>query len=98
MYWDVKKVVSIQGYKLFLEMNDGHFGSFDVEPLLGNKFFRNLTDPDYFKRVKIVLGALTWPNEEDIDPEIVMKAFVPEPCSCVAETCQTYGTGELSSS
>jgi hypothetical protein len=91
MYWDVKKVVPFQGYKLYLEMEDGRCGYFDVTPLLKNKFFGALKDASYFKQVKIVLGALTWPNEEDIDPEIVMKDFVPEPCSCVAEKRQSYG-------
>ena len=91
MYWDVKKVVAVQGCKLYLEMEDGRNGYFDVTPLLKNKFFWSFKDPNYFKQVKIVLGALTWPNEEDIDPEIVMKDFVPEPCSCVAEKQQTYG-------
>ncbi|MEI6647252.1 MAG: DUF2442 domain-containing protein [bacterium] len=91
MYWDVKKVVAVQGCKLYLEMEDGRSGYFDVTPLLKNKFFWSLKDPNYFKQVKIVLGALTWPNEEDIDPEIVMKDFVPEPCSCVAEKRLAYG-------
>ena len=91
MYWDVKKVVSVQGYKLYLEMDDGRCGYFDVTPLLKNKFFWALKDANYFKQVKIVLGALTWPNEEDIDPEIVMKCLVTEPCSCVAEKLQAYG-------
>jgi hypothetical protein len=91
MYWDVKKVISIQGYKLYLEMNDGRYGYFEVTPLLENKFFWALKDPAYFKQVKIVLGALTWPNEEDIDPEIVIKDFVSDPCSCVAEKYQAYG-------
>jgi hypothetical protein len=91
MYWDVKKVVHSQGYKLYLEMEDGRCGYFDVEPLLKNKFFAALKDTNYLKQVKIVLGALTWPNEEDIDPEIVIKDFVSDPCSCVAEKYQAYG-------
>ena len=91
MYWDVKKVVLGQGYKLYLEMNDGRCGYFDVEPLLKNKFYLSLKDANYFKQVKVVLGALTWPNEEDIDPEIVMKGLVTEPSSCVAENRQAYG-------
>jgi hypothetical protein len=91
MYWDVKKVVPADGYKLYLEMEDGRSGYFDVEPLLKNKFYLSLKDPNYFKQVKIVLGALTWPNEEDIDPEIVVRDLVPEPCSCVAEKREEYG-------
>jgi hypothetical protein len=58
----LKKVVPAQGFKLYLEMEDGRCGFFDVEPLLKSKFYLSLKDPNYFKQVKIVLGALTWPG------------------------------------
>lgn len=38
MYWDVKKVVPSQGYKLYLEMEDGRCGYFDVKSLLEINF------------------------------------------------------------
>jgi hypothetical protein len=35
-------------------------------------------DVDYFKRVHVVLGSLTWPQEEDIDPETVVKQLTKD--------------------
>jgi len=73
MYWDVKKVAPCENYRLYVELENGRRGYFDVKPLLTNTFFSNLMYVDYFKRVHVVLGSLTWPQEEDIDPETVVE-------------------------
>jgi len=39
---------------------------------------RELKDPGYFNRVGIVLGAVTWPNEQDIAPETLLAGLVEE--------------------
>jgi hypothetical protein len=76
MYWDVKVVRPLAEYRLYVELVDGRRGIFDVNPYLEHGVFRELQDPDYFARVGIVLGALTWPNHQDIAPETLLEEMV----------------------
>ncbi|NCD43025.1 MAG: DUF2442 domain-containing protein [Bacteroidia bacterium] len=75
MYWDITKVLPQDDYNLYVELQNGTTGIFDMKPLINTPFFHKLRNADYFKSVTIVLGALTWPNEEDVDPEIVMQSL-----------------------
>lgn len=72
MYWDVKLVKPLANFCLYVEIADGRKGTFDVQPYLQHSVFRELQDANYFKRVSILLGALTWPNEQDIAPETLL--------------------------
>ena len=72
MYWDVKSVQPLSDYRLYVEIADGRRGIFDVKPYLDHGVFRELRNPDYFTQVGIVLGALTWPHEQDIAPETLV--------------------------
>ena len=38
--------------------------------------FRELKDVHYFNQVDIFLGAVTWPNEQDIAPETLLAEMV----------------------
>lgn len=76
MYWDVKVVRPLSDYCLFVELADGRKGIFDVKPYLDHGTFRELRDPDYFKQVGILFGALTWPHEQDIAPETLLAELV----------------------
>ncbi len=77
MHWDVKAVHPLEGHRLRVELADGREGLFDVTPYLDHGVFRELKDPAYFKQVGIVLGALTWPNEQDIAPETLLAGLQP---------------------
>lgn len=72
MYWDVKLVEAKADYKIYVEIEDGRKGIFDMKPYLDKGVFRELADPEYFKQVSIVLGAVTWPNDQDIAPETLV--------------------------
>lgn len=51
---------------------DGTRHTFDLSDLAGRgPAFAPLADPDYFQRVGVVDGALTWPNEADIAPQML---------------------------
>lgn len=69
MYWDVVNVQTLDNYELLVEIADGRRGVFDVKPYLEFGVFQELKNPQYFERVAIEHGALTWPNEQDIAPE-----------------------------
>lgn len=73
MYWDVKTVKPLEDYKIFVKLEDGRKGTFNVKPYLNHGVFRELKDINYFNRVGILFGAVTWPNEQDIAPETLVK-------------------------
>ena len=69
MHWDVSTVHALPEYRLTVELADGRRGVFDVRPFLARPGLQRLRDPAYFSLVGIRLGALTWPDEEDIAPD-----------------------------
>ena len=82
MHWDVKIVKALPEYRLYVETVGGAKGFLDMTPYLEVGVFRELKDPNYFNRVGIVLGAVTWPNEQDIAPETLFAGLISEPALC----------------
>ena len=77
MYWDVKIVKPLPDYKIYVEIDDGRKGIFDVKPYLDHGVFRELKNVEYFNQVNVFLGAVTWPNEQDIAPETLISEMKP---------------------
>ncbi len=75
MHWDVIKVRPLEDYTLYVELEDGREGVFDLKPYLNQSVFRELQDKSYFARVDIVFGAVTWPNEQDIAPRLCLRGY-----------------------
>ena len=72
MYWDAKKVTPLPDYRIFVEIENGQSGIFDLKPYLERGVFKELKNVHYFNQVGIQLGAVTWPNEQDIAPETLL--------------------------
>ena len=81
MYWDAKFILPLEDYRIYVELRDGKKGIFDMKPYLDRGVFRELKNVNYFNKVYISFGAVTWPNEQDIAPEIL----VSELCTNEAE-------------
>ena len=77
MYWDVTTVTPLADYRIYVEVEDGRKGIFDMKPYLDHGVFRELRDVRYFNQVGIVLGAVTWPDEQDIAPETLLAEMLP---------------------
>ncbi|MGB7502525.1 MAG: DUF2442 domain-containing protein [Azonexus sp.] len=77
MYWDVKTVKPLPDFRIYVEIEDGRKGIFDLNPYLDHGVFRELRDVHYFNRVGILFGAVTWPNEQDIAPETLLAEMLP---------------------
>ncbi len=77
MYWDVKTVKPLPDFFIYVEIEDGRKGVFDLKPYLDNGVFRELRNMHYFNQVDILFGAVTWPNEQDIAPETLFAEMVP---------------------
>jgi hypothetical protein len=69
---DVTEVKHVNGFTLYVEMDDGLAGQIDLSayPAKG-PIFEALADIEFFKRVSIEGGTLAWPNGADISPESV---------------------------
>lgn len=70
--WNVRTVHALPGHRLQVETVGGQKGIFDMTPFLNHGVFRELRDPHYFVQVGIVLGAVTWPHQQDIAPETLL--------------------------
>ena len=70
MMIDVVGVERLGGHRLAIEFSDGMVGVKDFSSLLGRTgpMVEPLKDPNYFARVFVDDGALTWPNGYDWDP------------------------------
>ena len=79
MYWDVKAVKPLPDYRIYVELEDGREGIFDLKPYLDRGALRELWDVHYFRQVGIQFGAVTWPHEQDIAPDTLLAGLVPEP-------------------
>ncbi len=77
MYWEVKTVKPLDDYQIYVELEDGCKGIFDLKPYLDHGVFRELRDKNYFNQVEILFGAVTWPHEQDIAPETLVAEMVP---------------------
>jgi hypothetical protein len=77
MYWDVKVVKPLSDYKIYVEIEDGRKGTFDLSPYLDKGIFSELKEIHYFNQVGIVFGAVTWPNNQDIAPETLTEQLQP---------------------
>ena len=77
MYWDVKLVKPLPDFQIFVELENGQKGKFDLKPYLDRGVFSELKNVHYFNQVGILFGAVTWPNEQDIAPETLLAEMVP---------------------
>ena len=77
MYWDVKIVKPLPDFRIYVEIENGCKGKFDLNPYLDHGVFRELQDVHYFNQVGILFGAVTWPNEQDIAPETLLSEMIP---------------------
>lgn len=79
MYWDAKVVKPLSDYRIYVEIEDGRIGVFDMKHYLNQGVFRKLRNMHYFNQVSILFGAVTWPDEQDIAPETLVDEMTP-PC------------------
>ncbi|OIP39474.1 hypothetical protein AUJ95_05555 [Candidatus Desantisbacteria bacterium CG2_30_40_21] len=88
MDWDAKFVKPLSNYRIYVELEDGQRGIFDLKPYLGRGTLCELRDKHYFNQVGILFGAVTWPNEQDIAPETLLAEML------TVESTGCYGTNK----
>lgn len=68
---DVINFEVLSDYKIKITLSNGSKGIFDVKPYLERGIFKELRDYNYFKKIKIEYGTITWPHEQDFSPETI---------------------------
>jgi Protein of unknown function (DUF2442) len=66
---NVTDVEVLGGYRLRVRFSDGSIGVHDFTEIVSERgpMVEPLRDKEFFKRVFISLGVLTWPNGYDLD-------------------------------
>jgi hypothetical protein len=65
----VKEVEARDDYILILTFLNNERRIFDLKPYLETGIFKELKDPDLFKKVKPFLGSIQWVNGQDLCPD-----------------------------
>lgn len=61
-------------HNLTLTFANDEVGEFDVSPYLDKGIFQELRDLNYFKQVRVALGTVVWPHEQDFCPDTLYEA------------------------
>lgn len=79
MFPRAKTVTPLEDYRLQIEFTNGEVGIYDCRPLLNFGVFAELQDVSYFRRVRVEMGAVAWPHEQDICPDTLYLDSVRQP-------------------
>ena len=102
---DITNAKALPGYKIHVVFDTGESGVFDCSPYLSHPYWKRLSDPAFFRLVRIEYGTLVWPDDIDIAPEDVWERCVRDPvplpnradsdlpAPCVAEASAEYDPG-----
>lgn len=74
--WRVSAVEVLPGFRLHVRFNDGTCGEVDMAHFLNSDragVFAALRDETMFRRVDVVLGAVTWPGGLDLAPDAMYR-------------------------
>jgi len=68
---ELKRVKAGSEYTLILTFDNGEVKVFDMKPYLNLGIFKELKDLKLFNSVRKSFDSVEWPNEADMDPEIL---------------------------
>lgn len=74
--WRVAGIEALPGFRLHVRFNDGMIGEVDMAEFLASEdagAFAPLRDEAIFRRVEVVLGAVTWPGGLDLAPDAMYR-------------------------
>ena len=65
---------------LFVELDSGESGVFDMRPYMQSNFFSSLKKPEYFNRAFLEYGVISWPEGQDISPDTIRLEMTLQSC------------------
>ena len=78
-YAAVVSAEALPDFRVQVSFDTGETGVFDCKHLLSDPFWRRLSDPAFFRLVRVAYGTLVWPDDIDIAPEDVWEGTVKDP-------------------
>ncbi len=81
MLKDIVEVHPLGGYRLFLRFEDGAKGEVDIAKMIRFEgVFAPLAKRDYFLQVQVnpEIGTICWPNDADLDPDVLYSLVTGE--------------------
>ena len=69
MYWDVTSVQPQHHLTLTVKFSDGLQGTVRFKPSHLTGVFESMKDEEYFNKVFVNHGVVTWPGELDLAPD-----------------------------
>jgi hypothetical protein len=88
MLKDITAVHATENYRLWVRFEDGVEGEIDVAQLVSFfGVFTLLQDRAYFVQVRVnaETGTIEWPNEADLDPDVLYAAITGQPLPAMSE-------------
>ena len=73
--WTVISVNPLSNYELSVRFADGTEGRVCFEPSHLTGVFEPLKSPDFFRKVRVENGVVTWPGEIDLAPDAMYHAI-----------------------
>ena len=80
---------SLDDKHIHVVFENGAAGVFDCSRYMTDKYWRPLSDPAFFRLVRVECGTLVWPGDIDIDPEEIW-----EDCEKKGGSVPDPGTGD----
>jgi hypothetical protein len=68
--WRVARLKVLSGFRLYVGFNDGTEGTVKLAGFISSPsagVFAALRDERLFRQARVTLGAVTWPNDLDLD-------------------------------
>src|SRR6266700_4056097 len=82
----VQSVTPRERFVVDVHFTDGSQREIDLEPYLQGPIFETIrNDPFLFRSMRVERGAIAWPNDADIDPDVLYFGLTP----VWAETCES---------
>lgn len=88
MLKDVIEVRPLDNYELYLRFEDDVSGVVDVSEIVPfTGVFAPLQDKDFFAQVRVNpdIGTIYWPNEADLDPDVLYSLVSGKPIPTFVE-------------
>jgi hypothetical protein len=75
----IAEVKTLNGKNIFLKFSNEKSGTFNFEDFFSYKgILAPLKDEEVFKKVTIVDGTISWPNECDFNPDVLYSIITNE--------------------
>ena len=69
MALEIRTIKIVDGFRLRVTFNNGQVRFFDMRRFLDKGIFRELKNPRYFKKVRVITGGIEWPHEQDLSAD-----------------------------